>query len=63
MSNIEKINTRNEHGVKYSTDTYRTIKGKHYQHWTDGATKEECEKESPNEKFIVRNDSVYRLVN
>lgn len=27
-------NKRNEHGVKYSSDQYRTINGEHYIQWT-----------------------------
>jgi hypothetical protein len=30
---IEITNKRNEHGVKYSADQYRTINGEHYICW------------------------------
>lgn len=47
-------NNRNEFGVKDSINTYLNINGKHYEQWSDFATKEECERENPEDKFIAR---------
>lgn len=31
---IAKTNRRNQHGVKHMSDTWRTIGGQHYMHWS-----------------------------
>lgn len=62
MNEIIKNNTRNSDGIKNSTDMYRTIGGFHYEHWTSGKTKQECQSEYPDDTFIVRNGEVFRLV-
>lgn len=59
---MEKVNTRNEHGIKNATDMYRMVSGVFYEHWTDGATKDECEAENPQMVFIKRGESVFRKI-
>lgn len=45
---------RNGEGVKDSSNCYLTINGKKYTQWSDFETKEEMEKQFPNETFIAR---------
>ena len=59
---MEKTNTRNSYGVKCATNTYRTINGESYTHWTDFATKEECQADEPKSTFIKRGDSIFKKV-
>jgi len=47
-------NRRNSHGVKDSINTYLTIKGCRYEQFSDCMTKEECQKEFPDDHFISR---------
>lgn len=47
-------NSRNDFGVKDSINTYLNINGKKFEQWSDFKSKEECEKENPNNKFIAR---------
>ena len=58
---------RNQYGVKDSANTYLNINGKHYEQWSDFETKEDMEKEYPQDSFISRKQKdgfvrVYRLV-
>ena len=58
-------NKRNGYGVKDSSNTYLTVSGRHYEQWSDFKTKEECETEYPQYKFIQRKQKgftrIYRL--
>ena len=47
-------NKRNQNGVKNAFDTYLNVKGKLYTQWTDNDSKEDCEREYPEYKFISR---------
>jgi hypothetical protein len=60
------INKRNRFGVKDSVNTYLNINGHQYEQWSDFKTKEQCEVDYPQYKFISRKQKdftrVYRLV-
>jgi len=47
-------NSRNKRGVKDSSDRYLTVKGQLYEQYSDGMTKDECQKLFPEEHFISR---------
>ena len=59
-------NKRNQYGVKDSVNTYLNINGKQYEQWTDFESKEDMERENPNDTFISRKQKgftrIYRLV-
>ena len=55
-------NTRNQYGVKDSSDCYLTIEGKQYEQFTDFESKEDMEKQFPNDVFIKRGDRIYQLI-
>jgi hypothetical protein len=54
VAGLRKNNQRNKHGFKDSINTYLTIKGCRYEQFSDHKTKEECQKEFPNDHFISR---------
>lgn len=62
---MNKINTRNENGVKSSCNMYRTINGIEFEHWTSDPmlTVKEWAKEHPKYKFIKRGCEIFRSVN
>ena len=62
MINYVKSNKRNSYGVKDSSDTYRTVGGRLFRHWTCWFSIEHCRADQPQSTFIKRGDDVYKLV-
>lgn len=56
-----KTNKRNQYGVKSACDTYRTVNGVLYQHYTShpSPSKKTLQKEMPHRSFIKRGDNIF----
>ena len=64
---FKKINTRNNFGVKESSNCYLNINGKRYEQWSDFETKKDMQKQFPNDTFVARKQlegftRIYKLV-